>query len=302
LAKYADQESGGEIEKSGGEKLAIRVRKDYFNRELLQRIKDEDVFVKISVNISSSDPFIESNILQKAAENHVSSVVEMLCNLSVANSFCHGIALEKASCDAAQFFFRDYPYQKCFAIPESCELQSHEQLLKVFVAFCENVLDFLRHNGIVYCDWKLENVLIFDRPSFRFKLTDFASTQQHNMESPNPRNVNQIFTSPALSYCLPVIKPTFEDDYFGVKCLLYKLNGCLLPWEAAFLGTPDHITESERELVLAMLCYMKSARICQPCLAGLVYWPEWNDKPEIWQWHYDTVQENIWPKKRSNFI
>ena len=129
-------------------------------------------------------------------------------NITIGKS----IILEKAQCNLLEMYFEevDSVYmlkaRKQFESADSSKRNSTSENYHVFLKttceFFQTVLEYLKSKGIVYCDWKLENILCFhERPSDVpiLKLADFGSCQKANVEINHPKNINPIYSSP--SFC-----------------------------------------------------------------------------------------------------
>lgn len=108
------------------------------------------------------------------------------------------------------------------ALPASEERANIFRSLGVCI---QNCLDFFLDQGLVYCDWKSENILVrrLQRGEFEFKLSDFGSVQPAkkaiDAATQNPNNINSLFGSPHLSTVFETIRPSFFDDVFSARAL-----------------------------------------------------------------------------------
>ena len=119
----------------------------------------------------------------------------------------------------------------------------------------------------MFCDWKFENILIFDETlsaDNAIKLCDFGAIQHCNVEIVNPQNFNPLFSSPYLS--TPKIKPKFRDDWISVCYLFYKLNGFDLPWEIVTSGR-------DKDYILSLVLLLKMSSATTIDLKKTIYWP-----------------------------
>jgi serine/threonine protein kinase len=105
--------------------------------------------------------------------------------------------------------------------------------------FFKNIFIFLINQGIVYTDWKFDNILLFftENPNKQLfnniehvKLTDFGSILKNNVKIKNVNNINPFFSSPFLNKVFDFITPTHFDDFKSVCYMLFCLNAKKLPW------------------------------------------------------------------------
>lgn len=202
----------------------------------------------------------EIKILESAlAANAGQFIVKIIA--SIENIFANncGLVMEKAECDLQ--YYLDH-----LAEPTN----QREDFFKRFEAFFTNVLNFLKSESVVYCDWKFENILVFNKclaAPDSIKLCDFGSIQHAGTEIKNPKNFNVMFTSPYLSK--DVITPCFKDDWISACFMFYKLNGQILPWEITTAG-------QNKALVYDQVLFLKISDTSSIDLNKCIYWPRTN--------------------------
>ncbi len=103
--------------------------------------------------------------------------------------------------------------------------------IETFDVFFESCLQFFRDVGHCYLDWKPANIM-FDYDD-TLKLIDLGSCCVENVKIKNPRNVNTLFSSPAVMSFHEFITPVRADDHIAICFVYLWILGITLPW--AFL-------------------------------------------------------------------
>lgn len=191
---------------------------------------------------------------------------------TIENTFANdcGIIMEMAKSDA-QSFLDDHRAKSLDCV----------YLLRRFEQFFFKVLSFLESSGVVYCDWKFENILIFDdtlETLDAIKLCDFGAIQRDGVKILNPQNYNPFFSSPFLDG--ESITPRFRDDWISVCYLFYKLNEKDLPWET--LSVQQICPAQDTKAILETVRFLKVFKLTQLDLkSNIKYWPKNNKYFEI---------------------
>ena len=134
------------------------------------------------------------------------------------------IFFECGDMDLYEYFFETSTY--------NTKLSTHKatQILEEYVRLVDAVLPTLETLNVVYCDWKPQNILVFDGGVPNLKLCDFGSCLVADESVPNPKTTNRLFGSPNLSPLLSRITPSKYDDHKGASYLYCTLAGVALPW------------------------------------------------------------------------
>lgn len=198
--------------------------------------------------------FLSDALLKPGVNNFIVTIIG-----SINNTFGNdcAVVLERGLMDVQQFLDKEQSTPK---------LPVLERFAKFFIA----VLTFLETEKIVYCDWKFENILVFDEkmesPS-ALKLCDFGAIQNDGVKVLNPQNCNPLFSSPYLTTCQTTITPSCRDDWISVCYLFYKLNGKILPWE--------HLQNiPNKDFIFTTVLYQKTSPAYKLDFENTIYWPD----------------------------
>lgn len=226
-----------------------------------------------------TDARIERDVLLKARRDDKNNFIVKLiafCDVDETPSATSSLVLELANGNFLETFMQ-IRHSVC-ELKHQTNQKTHQQLLIAFTQFLINVLDYLESIGVVYCDWKFENILCFSSSNNEiFKLSDFGSCQTENVEIDHPKNINQVYCSPNFYINNKTITPTHYDDCLSASYLLFKVNGRRLAWEIEF--DPPFNLERITTLVNALKIMPETRlKVNHPINKELIYWPEPNSK------------------------
>lgn len=220
----------------------------------------------------------ELNCLKSIGDTNIYIVRLLAYHEGIVNTDV-AITIEKGICNLAEYMLND----NLTVIPRiSHDTNLHVWILKYIVEMFNSLSEFFVSKSIVYCDWKPENIVLFDKDyNMRLKLIDFESVMANGITYDSPRIVNPIFGSPNLCNLHKECTPTFEDDKKSMCYLFCVLNNITLPWSSICINPMVERKGGKRayDMGLCMILQQKTfSEWFHINTENAVYWPTMVEK------------------------